>query len=97
MRQRENDRGVDPEVLADLPHALEETEQLPPDLLEVPPAGELWCPGRDGVEPEHAIPLGNLHHHVVVAGGVFVPVLRKADDVLADHFKLPWRCRDPST
>ena len=66
-----------------------EALELAADLGEVALVRQLGRPHRDRVQPQDAVPLGQHHHDVIVAGGIFGPVLREADDVLSfEHVKL---------
>ena len=85
VRERKDERGVDPEIVGHLLRALQEARELAADLAEIPAAGEVRPPGADGVQPQHAVVPGERPHDVVAARRVLGPVLREANDVFARH------------
>jgi len=85
VRQRDHHRRIDPQIRLHLPHAFEKAGELAEDFFDVAAAGEAGRARGHGIEPQHAVAAGQLHHDVVVARGVLEPIAGKTDDVLPHH------------
>jgi len=79
-RERQDQRRGDPQVVLDVDRTARELGELALDLAEVTARPQARRAGRERVEPQHAAGARELAQHVVVRGGILVPVLGKGDD-----------------